>query len=86
MHLLTKKFYFKIFFSQSGRNSISYSDAVLSPSDSRRLGRAMSCIADVLGVIAGSSGGLRSGPAANSDFAEALALLHVSGSMAQLAL
>jgi len=38
--------------------------------------RAFACIADVFGFMAGSSGGLRSGPAANKQWKQALELLH----------
>ena len=38
--------------------------------------RAFACIADVFGFMAGSSGGLRSGPAANKQWKQALHLLH----------
>ncbi|XP_061863237.1 L-fucose kinase isoform X2 [Colius striatus] len=50
--------------------------------------RALACIADVLGCMAQGEGGLRSGPAANSEWASAFALLEsgdVAGGVRELA-
>ncbi|NXX78416.1 FUK kinase, partial [Urocolius indicus] len=50
--------------------------------------RALACIADVLGCMAQGEGGLRSGPAANSEWAPAFALLEsgdVAGGVRELA-
>uniref|UniRef100_A0A914XFS8 L-fucokinase domain-containing protein n=1 Tax=Plectus sambesii TaxID=2011161 RepID=A0A914XFS8_9BILA len=52
-------------------------DIAFDSKSTRIAGRAMSCVADVLGILANNQGGLRSGPAANKEFVEALSMLQV---------